>query len=188
LKSVLEQIVPESCVALFGAFGVTLRPARLGIPSEADLAGDSSGANLTAAAVTFLSTQIRGTLVIVASFDLVASCRPAGVKRRKLSAESAGDWIYVRDWSKELSNELLGRIKRQIISYGLSFELGMPTALTGPAVRGLVSSQTVQPIRFVAGADRVSIWFDVKLTPDAESRLTMTKLDSLHKEGDVVLF
>ena len=101
---------------------------------------------------------------------------------------AAGDWLHVRDWSRELANQLLGRIKSQAVSHRMTFDIGTPSALTGDPARMVASKQSADPIRFVSGAALITVWFDVEISRDAAARLSTPKAEGVVKEGEVVLF
>jgi hypothetical protein len=185
MKTTLESLVVESCVGLFGTLDVPLRPCSP--ESERDPRRSLSAHHLTVASLSFSGAPMRGTLVLAATFDFLASCRPRDLRRRTFSSASAGDWLYIRDWSKEIVNQLLGRIKRHMVARGLSFDIGTPSALTGDAAAAFVRRQAVEPIRFVSGPSPVTVWLDVDMTPHASATLS-TKGAELPKEGDVILF
>jgi hypothetical protein len=185
-KTTLESLVVESCVGLFGTLDVPLRPCSP--ESEREPLRASASKELTVATLVFSGAALRGTLVLAATFELLASCRPRDIRRRKFSITSAGDWLYIRDWSKELANQLLGRIKRHLVARGLTFDIGTPSALTGDAAAALVRRQTVEPTRFVSAGTLVTVWLDADITPHASATLATKGPEVLPKEGDIILF
>jgi hypothetical protein len=185
-KTTLESLVVESCVGLFGTLDVPLRPCSP--ESEREPLRASSSPELTVAILAFSGAAVRGTLALAATFQFLASCRPRDMRRRTFSSTSAGDWLYIRDWSKELANQLLGRIKRHLVARGLTFDIGTPSALTGDAASTYIRRQTVEAIRFVSGPAPVTVWLDVDMTPHASTTLATKAADALPKEGDVILF
>jgi hypothetical protein len=188
LKGPLEPLLVESCLGLFTAFGVTLRQVPLGMTGERGPSTAPMGEDMIAAFVAFGGPPMRGTMALVTTFDLVASCRPIEARDRPLLQSSAGDWIHVRDWSKELANQLVGRIKRHVVSHGLSFDVGTPAAMTGAAMKRALDGLTVTPVRFNSGLGPVTAWLDVKITADMEARLATKQVDdALTREGDIIL-
>jgi len=185
MKSPLEHMVVESCVGLFAALEIPLRIASTELSTEQRSA---QAPDLTAAVLSFSGATMRGTLVFAATFELLASCRPRDKNRRALTSASAGDWLYIRDWSKEIVNQLLGRIKRLVVARGLTFDIGVPNALTGEAAGVVTRRQSVEPTRFVSGASPVTVWLDVDIGADVMASLTTKRADPLPKEGDIVFF
>jgi hypothetical protein len=181
-KIPLESLVVESCVALFGTLHVSLR-----LCSAESERRPLSAPNLTVASLAFSGTAMRGTLVLAATFDFLAACRPQDIRQRMFSSASAGDWLYVRDWSKELANQLLGRIKRHVVAHGLTFDIATPSALTGDAANAFIRRQRVEPIRFASGPSPVHLWFEVDMTPHAAATLATSGAEALPKEGDIIL-
>ncbi len=203
MNDVLESIVSSACVELFLTLGVAVRPAlgpksvRRGAspslppsaPGSAREPPTSTRFDLSAAGlIEFDDPALSGTLLLVSSFDFVASCRPKELRKQALSSGSSGDWIYVRDWSKELSNQLLGRVKRRISVHGLTFDCRTPVALTGDAVGRAIAARRESPLRFASGPNEVEVWFDTVLTPDTEQMMTKRRTQEFAREGDVLLF
>jgi hypothetical protein len=187
LQGALDAIVPNACVGLFAALGASLRPADTRLPAGSAADDLATCANPTAAVIAFSGASIRGTLVLLAPFDLIAACHPEGGRRHVLSPASSGDWIYVRDWTRELASQLLGRIKTRILPHGVTFDIATPTAVTGPALSGAISAQSVTPARFMSGTDPVTVWFDARISRDSALRLAAVRPDVAPKEGDIVL-
>jgi hypothetical protein len=184
-KSTLEPLVVEACVGLFGTLNVPLRPS---VPEYDRDPLRLSSRDLTVASLRFSGTAMRGTLVLATTFEVLAASRPRETRRRVLSSSSAGDWLYVRDWSKELVNQILGRIKRHVVARGLTFEIGTPSALTGDAASAFIRHQTAEPTHFASGAAPVTVWFDVDISPHAAASIATKGAELLAKEGDIVLF
>jgi hypothetical protein len=185
-KTTLESLVVESCVGLFGTLDAPLRPCSP--ESQREPLRASSSHELTVASLAFSGATMRGMLVLAATFDFLASCRPRDTRRHGFSSASAGDWLYIRDWSKELANQLLGRIKRHLVARGLTFDIATPNALTGDAASAFIRRQTVEPTRFVSGPSPVTVWLEIDMTPHASATLATKAAEALPKEGDVILF
>lgn len=213
MNDVLESIVSSACVELFLTLGVAVRPALgpkssprggsatlpPGAPSSVREPPSAPGSarepptstrfDLSAAGlIEFDDPALSGTLLLVSTFDFVASCRPKELRKQALSSRSSGDWIYVRDWSKELSNQLLGRVKRRISVHGLTFDCRTPVALTGDAVGRAIATRRESPLRFASGPNEVEVWFDTVLTPATEQMMTKRRVQEFAREGDVLLF
>lgn len=178
LAEALEQAVSHAAVALFRAYGVSVvfRPS---VPLAFDVATISVGRTVVG------GPHADGALLLAAPFALVASCRP---QRRALSPESSGDWLYVRDWTKELANQLLGRIKNRLVAVGLTLESRAPMALTGTAAASELRSQRRAPFGLVTErGGTVLVWLDLVPRPGVTLDLS-PRSDAGASEGDVILF
>jgi hypothetical protein len=184
-KSTLEPVVVESCVRLFETLSVPLRPTA---PAPERDPLQLSPRELTVASLAFSGSVMRGVLVLATTFDVLASSRPRDARWRTLSSASAGDCLFVRDWAKELVNQLLGRVKRHVVARGLTFDIGTPSALSERAASAFIRRQTVTPSHFVWGAAPVIVWLDVDIAPHVMATLAARGAEALPKEGDIVLF
>ncbi len=120
VRARMGEVVAACARELFGAFGVPLADA-----GDAGDAGAVIPGEATMAIIGFAGEQMRGSLAVYApnvvfarSYQGVAGSPPAG----------EGD---VQGWAAELSNLLLGRIKRELIGYGVVLQVCTPTAFGG---------------------------------------------------------
>jgi len=177
-----DRMISEACVELFRAFHLSIRPSS---SLSAD-APESDATTRTAAVVTFAGPDARGTLVLATSFEVVAACVPAE-RGRALSPRSPADWAAVRDCTKELVNQLLGRIKNRLRAEGMIFEARTPTVVTGHAVASMLASRSGAPFRFTAGDRSLSVWFDVVVVSESKRPISERTPGAALREGDVAL-
>jgi len=126
------------------------------------------------------------SLLLVSSFDLIASCRP-NAESAPLSAASSGDWIHVRDWVRELSNQLLGRIINGLGGGGHMFTMGIPMAVADSALQVEISARRFAPLRFARGRHEVRVWFSTTLPRALEAALGTGSRKPALMEGSVLL-
>ena len=180
VKRVVEAIVSESCVDLFASVGVSLT-APTARQSDAALEKDP-----VAGEIAFTGQTFSGSLLLVSTFQFVAASIPRELQTGSLTSSSAGDWLRVRDWVKELCNQLVGRIKNAGGPYGFSFGSRLPIALTGDAILGAVKGYPGPPYRFnFNGAQTVLVF--MKTSVPLEGEATMQE-STFAREGDVILF
>jgi hypothetical protein len=142
----LERLVVDCTCGLFEAYGLLLKhTAHSGVAVQAQSRQQES--SVTACLVKLrpegpaAASLPHGALLVVASFALIARCRPMNGRGRTLSPLSAGDWIYVRDWARELTNQLAARITNRLTTIGDHFSPCPPTVLTAVAAeRQLVAA------------------------------------------------
>lgn len=188
-REFLDRVVPAACVDLFGAYGIGIRqksaPTAPG-SSRPPFAPDEYSGGL----VSFSGDVMTGSLLLVGSFEFLASSRPPEVRRRALSASSSADWILVRDWSMELVNQLLGRVRNRLHVHRVALETKCPTAVSGPSLGVAMRSRTSTPFEFSTGipGQVVCVWFDATVSPSVELGTLVDDTATLQKEGDVVIF
>jgi len=82
-----------------------------------------------AATIGFTSGEIHGFLVITLGRDLAARSLPGSLRSR------AADDEIVADWTGELSNQLLGRLKNRFHDVGVELALSTPVIFAGMNLR-----------------------------------------------------
>ncbi|AKU94839.1 hypothetical protein AKJ09_01503 [Labilithrix luteola] len=188
-REFLDRVVPAACVDLFGAYGITIRPKSapaVGGSSRPPFAPDECSGGL----VSFSGDLMSGSLLLVGSFEFLSSSRPPEVRRRPLTSSSSADWILVRDWSMELVNQLLGRIRNRLHVHRVALETKCPTAVSGPSLGVAMRSRTSTPFEFATSTPGqvVCVWLDATLSPSVELGATVDDTATLQKEGEVVVF
>lgn len=78
-----------------------------------------------ATSIGFASDHVRGQFSITTDNASVAACRPT-----ELRAVVASDAALV-DWAGEFANQLFGRIRNRLSTFGLVFEGSVPVVMTG---------------------------------------------------------
>ncbi|MES1164242.1 MAG: chemotaxis protein CheX [Verrucomicrobiota bacterium] len=174
-QELLRQVVTEACMDMFTSFGAAVRVLDLGSPlphGNHDIAGFIGFAG-----------AVRGSLMISGPSRLFSTTYPADKGGAKLAKAD------VFDWTGELANQLLGRVKRLFCARGRDFETSTPTAIEGRELgRRFPSRAGVLDLAFAVGGDVVSVCFEV--TPPVEGKLFPEGAEPIasSSEGDVVLF
>jgi chemotaxis protein CheX len=175
---VIDKLVVELTIAQLAASKIDLKvvPQPGPQPRHCELAG----------MVGFTSERMRGSLMIASTFELFARSRLAAVKSQPLSPANARDWLYVRDWATELTNQLAGRLKNRLVSFGVSLRASTATALSGSALAfGTPTASRAKPHVFKAGSEELWVFFDAVIEPDMQ--LT-PRSEAAAEEGEVILF
>jgi hypothetical protein len=138
--------------------------------------------------VEFGGEAMTGSLVLLSGFDFFAASLapgrlPQNVKRGSLRPQSAADWIRVRDWSMEMTNQLLGRIKNQLRKLGVVLEAQLPRAVSGHALLVTVRARTSKPLVYLTATQEVFVWFDATAKESVAGASAQVV-----SEGDVVEF
>jgi hypothetical protein len=183
---ILADLVTISCSELFAAYGVPLdrkQPAAMAAkpaPPEASAGG----------MVNFSGSLLSGSLLLVAPFEFLADCRP-GPRTQRLSTASSSDWILVRDWSMELANQLVGRVRNRLCDYEVTIDVRGPTAVSAHPLAITIGGRKGQPLRFATPQKHlVRVWMDATTSPGFEAAMAKKPVTpgATAKEGDVLLF
>ena len=119
--------------------------------------------------IGFSGDDMRGTLLLGAS----AGALPGD-----------GDTAH-RDWLAELTNQLLGRIKNQLLTYGITIYSSTPLVLRGDHLAPMGDGP---PPHLYATADGViAVWLDAEARPDlAFAEVADTSATVM--EGEAMMF
>jgi len=82
-----------------------------------------------ASTIGFTSPSLVGVLVLTASRSIAERSLPANLKRGELSDS------IIADWTGELSNQALGRLKNHFFAAGVEIALSTPTVFAGKELR-----------------------------------------------------
>ncbi len=178
LSDELQRLVPNACEEVLSSIGFRAKGSSFG-----DVTGVLARPQEYAAGMTdFFGEAMTGKLVLVSTFDFFAKSGPN--RCTPLNIESARDWIRVRDWTMELSNQLVGRVKNRLCTLGVSLDTRLPKAASGHALTVIVRERKRPPILFIAGGHDVRVWFEATVNEQAGRG---PRVDPLG-EGDVVCF
>lgn len=166
-------VLEASVTELFGSYGFACERATEAVaaPSESVELGSVVG---------FRGKGVRGGLAFVAPLELIARLLP-------VPPDSARGDLQLRDWSAEIANQLLGRMKNKLSSRALDFDVGTPVCFTGTSIK----------LVFLPDADGFSLEFVAANAP-VRVHLDCTLSAAIHGgeveparialEGDVLLF
>lgn len=107
----LDTLVAKATVELFHSYGIALEPAA---------SGGVQFVELISSAIGFSSDRLRGVLVLSLDRGIAAKSLPLDPKPAASSEET------LVDWTGELSNQMLGRLKNGLHAAGLDISLGTP--------------------------------------------------------------
>ena len=182
-SELMERLVGETCSELFTAYGVSLRRMPAATPLTEAWNDEASGG-----LVTFDSPSMTGSLVLVGTFRFLASCRPKEVRTRPLKRESSADWILVRDWTTELVNQLLGRVRNRLYARGVALDWKNPVALSGHSLGMAMKPRPKATFEFAAADGQiVRVWLDTRFNPTF-APAPPKDAAAVPEEGDVLLF
>ncbi|HYO94898.1 MAG TPA: hypothetical protein VER33_10315 [Polyangiaceae bacterium] len=159
--TLLEKIVHEAAQDLAAAYG-------LDVPCTSDTDDEQ-----LAAIIGFTSPGYRGSLVVSIPQRVLEQIRAPGTT------------AALSDWTAELSNQLLGRVKNRLLLHGPAINIALPVSIAGNALRiGAVEDPRALRSELKAGALRVivNVLFDVGF------EFTPSHGEAPAEPGDLVLF
>lgn len=164
----IDDLVFDCCRELFSAYQLDVNPRdRSDFPATEQLA--------VCGVMGFGGKLMRGALVLAATREPLERTNPVGSGSQ-------------RDWVCELANQLMGRVKNQLLSLGVEILLATPAGLSGenlsPAPGKLRAPQV-----FAAANGFVVVWIDCEYAEGFELRLTPSAhYEAAIPEGGSVLF
>lgn len=158
----------ECCAALFADYGVEAFPAE-GPPNAA------SRTPLYVGIIGFTGDGVRGTLVLGASQGPLNQSSPARYDGHE------------RHWIAELTNQLLGRIKTQFLSRGLTIHLALPVVLLVKHIAPVLRP-TRDPLAFDAAGGSIYVWLDLEFDEGRTLATEPVAADAGLKAGASVMF
>jgi hypothetical protein len=159
----LSDIAGQACIAMFSDYGVELE--RIGC--EAAKTEDI----LYCGVMGFVGAKVRGSVLLAATKIAVErSCPPNGV---------------ARDWTGELTNQLVGRVKTRLLARGIKTMLATPLVLQGEHIAP-VPRRKLNPGCFSSNPGVVLVWVDVEC--DSDFVLGDDSEEPATGEGDALFF
>jgi CheY-specific phosphatase CheX len=152
-QRMFERVAAAACEDLFGRYGLTvLRAPDDGAPVSPDF--------FLCSVIGFTGRDLRGTLVLALTEELSGLSNPT-------SGTTAGgptNAMAQRDWVGELSNQLLGRIKIELLRSGVEIYLNLPAMLLGQHLAPLPRAQ-LKPLKFALGKGAAAVWIEIEARP-----------------------
>jgi hypothetical protein len=168
-QRVLAIIVQTTTIELFSSYGIAAAPIGAAM-SPTGPAIDEYGA-----IIAFRSSALNGTLA------LLTEVRTLTRMRQNLVTATA-----LADWTRELTNQLMGRVKNRLARYNVTLEVGIPNS----ANRQLLAHHSAGKQTNIEYQFRtLGGWVKVVLSGDfAEPLLTFAGADGTLENGKFVLF
>lgn len=134
-----------------------------------------------AAAIGFSSREMRGVVGI--------GMETATLRRIVAMQPLLGAHVSVEDWLGEAANQLLGRFKNKLVSYGPVVSIALPMVLRGMRMQFVpIGAEGLWTHVAQSGAGQVWVWLDVRMSDDVVlERSTDPDVQSA-PEGAMVLF
>ncbi|MCE9571697.1 MAG: chemotaxis protein CheX [Deltaproteobacteria bacterium] len=157
----VSQIVAVACRGLFEHYDVQLTElsAHLGLAPNLGACG----------IIGYSGDDMRGTLLLGASNG----------------ALQVSDANGQRDWLAELTNQLLGRIKNQLLTFGITIYSSTPLVLRGDHLSPMGDSPP--PHLFATASGVIAVWFDSESRPGLEFA-EVADASATVMEGEAMMF
>jgi CheY-specific phosphatase CheX len=155
----------------------------LAIAEASEIPRDFSEPRQVVAFMGFTGDLLRGTMAVVAPLALMRDAYP-------LTLHDSARWEFeVFDWTGEVANRVLGRIKLELVARGVEIEASTPRVLLGEQLLVTRSTKgTVCSAHFPCGESWVRVWFDAIAAEDRPLFSAPAHAASPTPEGDVLLF
>ncbi|HMJ56888.1 MAG TPA: hypothetical protein VK540_32695 [Polyangiaceae bacterium] len=165
---VLAIIVQTTTIELFSSYGIAAAPIRAAIQRTPSI-------DEYAAIIPFRSSTLNGTL------SILTEVRTLTRMRQELDNSKA-----LADWTRELTNQLMGRVKNRLARYNVAVEVGLPSSANRSLLAQYSSGKETNieyQFRTLGG------WILVVLSGDfQEPLLTFAGGDGALENGKMVLF
>jgi len=164
----LDGVLPEATEALFRAYGVAVhsRP-------PATRERSSSLRERLSGVIGFTSPELMGSLVLTISDPILAMMAPS-------------DDALSSDCLAELTNQLIGRMKNQLLKYGVALQLALPVVIRGQCLDAHNGAE-IRDYEFSSEAGAVTIRLaalaDIDFYPQPSSELAPSL-----EEGELTFF
>src|SRR3954447_3758217 len=174
-RRVFEQVTVAACEDLFSRYGVAVR--------RADEKEDPiSPEFFLCSVIGFTGRDVRGTLVLALTEELSDLSNPvAGT-----NARATTDRVIHRDWVGELSNQLLGQIKIDLLRRGVEIYVNLPAVLQGQHLAPLPRAH-LKPLKFTLANGAAAVWIELEAREGFKIEAA-TGSDESPAPGDTLLF
>jgi chemotaxis protein CheX len=152
-----------------------------GMEIEASLQKRTDVENPLTATIGFTSSNLRGLLVLTLEWDLAAQSLPPNLRQGK-----PGDAI-VADWTGELSNQMLGRLKNRFRTAGIDISLSTPIVFMGKEMRHFMNPAPIhRALGFAEG--RILVELQASFDKDFEIEESDAAFEPEPIEGEALFF
>ena len=175
---ILRLILTEACAEMFTSSGFVVRLL--------DVSGPLPGRAHDIAGFIGFGGVVRGSLMIAGPKKLFRSTYPSELSDGNSKRLSDPDLF---DWTGEMANQILGRVKKGFCERGRDFDASTPTAMAGRELgRRFPGRAGALDLVFAVGGDVVSICFEI--TPPADGKIFPVPAEPIDVsvEGDMFLF
>jgi len=135
-----------------------------------------------ASTIGFTSARLIGVLVLTIGRDLAERSLPANLREGAASDE------IIADWTGELSNQALGRLKNRFFSAGIEITLSTPTVFAGKELRHFSQPSAIYRSIMFEGEGSLLAEFQADCRDDFEIGEAAPGAEDSPPEGEVMFF
>lgn len=168
-RRVFDLLLQAATVELFHAYGLAVGPTESSLRHVDDIRGYNS-----VGVIPFWGPGFKGDMVLIISDRTLTDLKELVV--------AAGS----RDRTRELTNQLMGRLKNRLLRFGLTLRVGLPTAMEAQFLdRRTAGGLDVFVHRFRTVHDDVFVLLRGRFD---FTQLAFSNSIFMPREGDVILF
>jgi hypothetical protein len=174
--AILGETLQLSCVELMAEYGLTAHPTQAQAQPQA---ASEPPVSVLVAGVDFKGNELRGTVALWATRTVIAETTRGAVGLDATDQD-------LPDWTCELANQLIGRMKNKLRSYDVSLSLNVPRLIAGSGLQELGHGVRY---RFSCDYGALAACLDVLITPGfvLKQRHVDETAEALVEEGDFTL-
>ena len=165
-KQILDRAVAENCLKLFAHYQLDIRARQPNDAVEVE-------PFLLCGVIGFTSRKMRGVLALATTKEPLELTNPTSTTHR--------------DWICELANQLLGRVKNQMLMRRVELLPSIAIALRGEHLSPVIEQGLVSEL-FTAQQGVVCVWVDCEFDDDFVFPETSEGVPPPISEGDQLLF
>jgi CheY-specific phosphatase CheX len=170
-RRIFEDICAAACEALFGGYGVPVRRAD-------ENHEPVSPEFFLCSIIGYTGANVRGTLILALTEDISGLSNPVADKGGSIQ----------RDWVGELSNQLLGHIKMELLRRGVEIYINLPAVLLGQHLAPLPRAR-LKPLKFTVANGAAAVWIEIETGPGFKIQANGTQAAAEGPApGDALLF
>jgi CheY-specific phosphatase CheX len=169
----IDSFLSSAIAELFASHGLSLK--------EIEYRGQGIDVPF-ASTIGFTSAQLVGVLVLTLCRDLAERSLPANLKNGEVADE------IIADWTGELSNQALGRLKNRFYSSGVEITLSTPTVFAGKELRHFSQPSVIYRSIMFEGDGILLAEFQADYAEGFEIGEAATTAEEIPPEGEVLFF
>lgn len=134
-----------------------------------------------AGVIGFAGTQMRGNLAVCIAEGMVVASRPVEARDAKREHSSKADW------TAEIANQVLGRVKNSLLKYGTEIGLSIPSAIYGAGYT-LTTLTMGSPMKLAFSSEAGDVLLLLNLDMHEDLVLAEDENYNSAEEGELLLF
>jgi hypothetical protein len=172
----LKSFLVSVCSEVFAGYGLVLE-------LQSDERTFNGSPSQVGTFIGFFGPTLRGTLTIFAPTSFMRATYPL-----RAADGTVGD-LQLLDWSSEIANQLLGRLKNKLVGRGMELEMSLPKTLLAAGVFVATGGpKSVCALTFTNGVDEMGVFLDAAPIDQGSIFRTFHPSRACLPEGDLMIF